>query len=65
MLRNKHRTGISNRNLQCEAHRGFTTGLPPLLVKEWEDLCVAWESAAFPKSKSPAVNPYEVPELCT
>jgi len=64
MLRRRHRTGIADRNIQVEAHRGFTDGLPEELVQEWEEMCVAWEHAAFPKSKNAAINPYSTEQLC-
>jgi len=64
MLRKMYLTAIADRNLQGEAHRGFTQGLPAGLVEEWEALCVDWEQASFPKSKNAAVNPYEMHELC-
>jgi len=63
-LRKAHKAAIADRNLQTEAHRGFTAGLPPALVKEWEGQCIDWEKAKFPKSTTAKVNPYAVEENC-
>jgi len=63
-LRKAHKTAVANQNLQTEAHRGFTAGLPAALVKEWEGQCIDWEKAKFPKSTTVKVNPYAVEENC-
>jgi len=62
MLCRMYKSAIANRNQQTEAHRGFTSGLPAELVKEWEGQCVEWEKAEYPKSESGCVNPYATEE---
>jgi hypothetical protein len=54
----KFKKAIVYRNQQCEAHRGFTESMPPQLVNEWEELCVAFETVSVPKNM--VVNPYTV-----
>ncbi|THU82072.1 hypothetical protein K435DRAFT_692249, partial [Dendrothele bispora CBS 962.96] len=39
------------------AHNGWTIRLPQHLVRSWEDICVTWEKAPFPKQVE---NPFEV-----
>ena len=63
-LRKAYTAAVAARNLQVEAHRGFTAGLPAELVKEWEDQCDVWDKAPFPKSKHAAINPYAIPDTC-
>lgn len=56
-LLQKYGAAVSDRNMQREAHRGFSASLPPQLVGEWGVLCATWDSDGFPKS---AVNPFHV-----
>ncbi|KAK7451769.1 hypothetical protein VKT23_012448 [Stygiomarasmius scandens] len=44
--------------MQVEAHDGWTSRLPKVLVDEWETLCVAWEKAPYPKAE--VENPFEI-----
>lgn len=50
---------------QVEAHEGWTAGLPPALVDEWEQLVLVWEAAPFPKKDTEGlVNPFSLPNEC-
>jgi hypothetical protein len=62
-LRKSYKAAISNRNLQVEAHRGFSEGIPKGLRAEWELKCQRWEESPYPKIKH-ATNPYEQADLC-
>jgi hypothetical protein len=62
-LRKSYKAAVSNRNLQLEAHRGFSEGIPNDLRAEWELKCKRWEEAPYPKIKHVS-NPYEQAELC-
>jgi hypothetical protein len=62
-LRKSYKAAVSNRNLQFEAHRGFSEGIPNDLRAEWELKCKRWEEAPYPKIKH-VNNPYEQAELC-
>ncbi|KAK0484271.1 hypothetical protein EDD18DRAFT_1311853 [Armillaria luteobubalina] len=50
-----YKVAIMERNRQEEAHQGFTRSLPPYMVSEWDDLCVAWEADKVPKM---VLNPF-------
>ncbi|KAK7024190.1 hypothetical protein VNI00_016498 [Paramarasmius palmivorus] len=41
-------------------HKGFTDNLTPELTAEWENMCVKWELATYPKKDVP--NPFKVKE---
>lgn len=56
-LLRRYRAAISDRNMQKEAHRGFSASLPSNLVATWGLLCAAWDADGFPKSLA---NPYKV-----
>ena len=50
---------------QVEAHEGWTAGLPPDLVNEWEELVLLWEEVSHPKkSVEGLVNPFSLPNEC-
>jgi len=51
----RYKAAIRERNIQVEAHRGFTATLSEELVREWDKMCVLWDKAAFPKH---APNPF-------
>jgi hypothetical protein len=53
----RYKAAIRERNIQVEAHRGFTATLSEELVSEWERMCVVWEKDSFPKQ---APNPYRM-----
>lgn len=58
----KFKAAVAERNIQVEGHRGLTESLDGVLVKSWEAMCVAWESAPFPKKGKK--NPYETETIC-
>lgn len=64
----RYRAALKDRNRQREAHQGLTSSLPEDLVESWEELCVAWENAPYPKNYRPdgskIVNPFEVKREC-
>jgi hypothetical protein len=50
----RYKAGIRERNIQVEAHHGFTASLPKELVGEWEQTCKEWDEDGYPKqSQSP------------
>lgn len=55
----KWKRAITERNLEVEAHRGFTESVAADVVQKWEALCVAWADAPFPKPAH-VVNPFEI-----
>ncbi|KAG6819140.1 hypothetical protein H0H93_014961 [Arthromyces matolae] len=57
-LSKKYRDAVKLRNIQTEAHRGFTATISGEQVKEWEKMCQAWDQEPYPKSKSS--NPFHV-----
>jgi len=57
----QYKAAIYERNIQVEGHHGFTSTLPPNLVAEWEDICVAWENDPYLKR---APNPDEIVRIC-
>lgn len=61
-LLRKYKAALAERNRQTEAHRGFTENIPTQLVKEWEQICVAWDSECYPKNGH-AENPYQVKSM--
>lgn len=50
---------MSDRNRQTEAHRGFSSTLPPDLVEAWELACTLWDADGFPKT---VPNPFQTAE---
>ncbi|KAL0572958.1 hypothetical protein V5O48_009013 [Marasmius crinis-equi] len=59
-LRSCYTKAVKNRNLQVEAHEGLTGNIPAALVHQWEEMCVKWEAAPWPKSE--VFNPFEIVE---
>jgi hypothetical protein len=58
----KYKAAIAQRNIQNEAHDGWTARLPKELTDEWEILCETWENAPFPKED--IENPFAVTNEC-
>ncbi|KDR81126.1 hypothetical protein GALMADRAFT_61075 [Galerina marginata CBS 339.88] len=56
-LLRRYQAAVAQRNLQKEGHRGLTDSLDPDLIKQWEMLCVEWETDGFPRRKK---NPYHL-----
>ncbi|KAK7436269.1 hypothetical protein VKT23_019233 [Stygiomarasmius scandens] len=61
-LMRKYKAAVAERNLQIEAHEGWTSRLPRVLVDEWEAACIAWEKAPYPKDG--VDNPFEITSEC-
>ncbi|KAG6829299.1 hypothetical protein H0H93_014534, partial [Arthromyces matolae] len=57
-LMRKYKAGIRLRNVQTEAHRGFTASIGAAKTEEWESTCVKWETDnTYPrKTPSPFVS---------
>ena len=51
----RYKAGLRERNVQAEAHRGFTASLPKELVSEWEQTCKEWDEDGYPKKST---SPY-------
>lgn len=49
-LLRRYKAAIADRNMQREAHRGFTASLPLDLVSTWEKMCADWDADGFPKT---------------
>ncbi|KAK7464176.1 hypothetical protein VKT23_006342 [Stygiomarasmius scandens] len=56
-LMRRYKAAIAERNIQVEAHNGWTARLPQEFVQAWEASCLAWENAPFPKDVE---NPFEI-----
>ncbi|KAG6818426.1 hypothetical protein H0H93_005084 [Arthromyces matolae] len=57
-LRKKYKDAVKLRNVQQEAHDGFTATISKEKVEEWEAMCRKWDRERYPKAKSK--NPYHV-----
>lgn len=49
-LLRRYKGAVADRNMQREAHRGFTASLPPDLVGGWGMMCTRWDADGFPKT---------------
>ncbi|KAG6849081.1 hypothetical protein H0H93_011467 [Arthromyces matolae] len=54
----KYKDAVKLRNIQVEAHDGFTATLSKEQVDEWERMCKEWDREPYPKRKSR--NPFHV-----
>ncbi|KAG6904849.1 hypothetical protein DXG01_006739 [Tephrocybe rancida] len=54
----KYKAAVSLRNVQVEAHRGFSGTISEEQLREWETMCQAWYEEPYPKEQSE--NPFRV-----
>ncbi len=55
----RFKNAVSDRNVQAEAHRGFSSTFLPEVVEHWRHVCAEWDADGFPKT---APNPFKVAE---
>lgn len=63
-LLRRYKGAVADRNMQREAHRGFTASLPPDLVGGWGAMCARWDADGFPKSVPNPFNTTDASEFC-
>ncbi|KAG6905239.1 hypothetical protein DXG01_004049 [Tephrocybe rancida] len=61
-LMRKYKGAVKLRNLQVEAHRGFTASMPLEKVNRWRETCEAWEADNHYLRK--AVSPFVSDAVC-